>query len=135
MGFYRKDHDVLNLTKVRCSRHTYIPAVIHEHIFDKKIVWLSGCHQRIGLLPKGNTMNTCVRACIRAPAFACVLASVYGRECGQQKVNIAFSGILHYSKLIRLINVGAVDSEGRLSPQLLYRIRIRLNYYLLLQNN
>ena len=75
-----KDHDVLNLTKVRCSRHTYISAVIHEHIFDKKIVWLSGCHQRIGLLPKGNTMNTCVRACIRAPACACVLASVYGRE-------------------------------------------------------
>ena len=69
LRFYRKDHDVLNLTKVRCSRHTYIPAVIHEHIFDKKIVWLSGCHQRIGLLPKRNTMNTFVRACIRAPAF------------------------------------------------------------------
>ena len=29
-------------------------------------------------------------------------------------MNIAFSGILHYSKLIRMINVGAVDSEGRL---------------------
>ena len=50
-------------------------------------------------------------------------------------MNIAFSGILHYSKLIRMISVGAVDSKGRLSPQLLYRIRIRLNYYLLLQNN
>ena len=50
-------------------------------------------------------------------------------------MNIAFFGILHYSKLIRMINVGAVDAEGRLSPQLLYRIRIRLNYYLLLQNN
>ena len=50
-------------------------------------------------------------------------------------MNIAFSGILHYRKLIRMINVGAVDSEGRLSPQLLYRIRNRLNYYLLLQNN
>ena len=80
LRFYRKGHDVLNLTKVRCSRHTYIPAVIHEHIFDKKIVWLSGCHQRIGLLPNRNTMNTCVRACIRAPVCACVLASVYGRE-------------------------------------------------------
>ena len=51
LRFYRKDHDVLNLTKVRCSRHTfYTPAFIHEHIFDMEIVWLSGCHQRIGLL-------------------------------------------------------------------------------------
>ena len=32
------DHDVLNMTKARCSRHTfYTLAVIHEHIFDKKI--------------------------------------------------------------------------------------------------
>ena len=52
LRFYRKDHDVLNLTKVRCCRHTfYTPAVIHEHIFDMEIVWLSGCHQRIGLFP------------------------------------------------------------------------------------
>ena len=51
-GFTGKNHDVLNLTKVRCSRHTfYTPAVIHEHIFDMEIVWLSGCHQRIGLFP------------------------------------------------------------------------------------
>ena len=58
LRFYRKDHDVLNLTKARCSRHTfYTLAVIHEHIFDMEIVLLSGCHQRIGLFPKRNYIS------------------------------------------------------------------------------
>ena len=31
------------MTKARCIRHTfYTLADIHEHIFDKKIIWLSG---------------------------------------------------------------------------------------------
>ena len=39
LAVYRKDHDILNLTKARCSRHTfYTLAVIHEHIFDMEIV-------------------------------------------------------------------------------------------------
>ena len=38
LRFYRKDHDVLNLTKARCSHHTfYVLAVIHEHIFNMEI--------------------------------------------------------------------------------------------------
>ena len=58
--------------------------VIHEHIFDKKIVWLSGCHQLIGLFPKRNTMDTCVCAYVREQVHACWLVCICFRDEEQE---------------------------------------------------